>query len=59
LHEKFKISEEVQGNKLVITFKGKKEAVEKLDEKIDAMHILMEDCCCGGDEEGCCQVCFL
>ncbi len=51
LHEKFEISKEIQADKLVITFKGKKEAVEMLNKKIDAMHVLMEGCsCCEGDD---------
>lgn len=50
-HEKFKISKELKGDKLTITFSGKKEDVAKLDKKIGAMHIMMEDCC---EEGGCC-----
>ncbi len=49
-HEKFKISKELKGDKLTVTFSGKKNDVAKLDRKIDAMHVMMEDCC----EEGSC-----
>jgi len=52
-HKKFKITKENNGDKLVITFAGSKEDVEKMDKKIDAFHVLAEDCCCGG-EDCCC-----
>jgi hypothetical protein len=43
---KFKINKENKGDKLVITFSGSKQDVEKMDKKIDAFHVLTEDCCC-------------
>lgn len=51
--KKFKITKENKGDKLLVTLAGSKEDVAKLDKKIDAFHVLMEDCC---DEEGgkCC-----
>lgn len=53
-HKKFKISKENKGDKLVITFAGSKQDVEKLDKKIDAFHVLTEDCCVDEKGEACC-----
>lgn len=54
IKEKFKISKENKGDKLIITFAGDKKDVENLDKKIDAAHTLMEDCCCDTDGKPCC-----
>jgi hypothetical protein len=53
MHEQFDIKKENKGDKLVITFSGKKDDVDKLDKKIDAMHVLFGDCC-NGEESDCC-----
>ncbi len=47
----FKISKEIKGDKLIITFSGKEKDLIKLDKKIDAIHTIAEDCCVEG---GCC-----
>jgi len=52
--KKFKISKENKGDKLVITFAGAKEDVEKMDKKIDAFHVLMDGCCDDKDGDCCC-----
>jgi len=52
-HKKFKFSKENKGDKLVLTFSGSKQDVDKMDRKIDAFHVLTEDCCDGGDESVC------
>jgi hypothetical protein len=53
-HQKFKISKENQGDKLVITFAGSKQDVEKMDKKIDALKVLTEDCCHDEHGDKCC-----
>ncbi|MDD4412537.1 MAG: hypothetical protein PHR00_02735 [Patescibacteria group bacterium] len=54
IKEKFKISKENLGDKLVITFTGDKKNVEILDKKIDAAHTLMEGCCENTNGKSCC-----
>lgn len=49
-HKKFKFFKENKGDKLVITFSGSKEDVDKMDKKIDAFHVLTEGCCEEGED---------
>ena len=53
-HKKFKIIKENKGDKLVITFSGSKQDVEKMDKKIDAFQVLTEDCCSDEKSDCCC-----
>lgn len=48
---KFKIATENQGDIFTITFRGQKEDIAKLDKKINALHVLIGDCC---DKDGSC-----
>jgi len=48
----FKLKIENKGEELVITASGSKEAVAKLEKKLNAIHELCGDCCC--EEGGCC-----
>lgn len=45
LCDKFKIDKKNQGDSLTITFSGAKEDIAMLDKKLDALHVLTEDCC--------------
>ena len=53
-HKKFKISKENKGDKLIITFAGSKQDVDKMDKKIDALKVLTEDGCNDESGDGCC-----
>jgi len=54
IKEKFKISKENLGDKLVITFAGNKSDVATLEKKLEAAHTLMEGCCEDADGKSCC-----
>lgn len=53
MHEKFTISKEMKDGQLVISIKGDKNDLEKLDKKLGALQTLTEGCCEGNDV--CCE----
>lgn len=53
--KELKMTIENKGEELVITAKGSKETVSKLEKKLEAIKELGDDCCCcNDDKENCC-----